>query len=260
MFGASFLKNNVENIFKVFGICDKIFNPVLTVNDLCISYRTINSWETSGLMLRERTNSRNWHKFSFVDFVWLNIVYELRQLGFPLIKIKKLKDYLNEKIDEKTLFEVKRREARISLNSVTLDRLVLLLAEILHNKNHIALLCNKEGGVYIYNEQLVKEERSGIDFGQLEFNNFVSISFTDIIIKYLAKTRIDIIQETGIITPMFLEILIKLRESTIRGLILQLSEEQSVQIDSGLFTKYNDFMNACLRLMLTVKFEIATVV
>ncbi|MFD0749307.1 MerR family transcriptional regulator [Mucilaginibacter calamicampi] len=260
MFGEVFLKDNVENIFKVFGICDKIFNPVLTVNDLGISYRTINSWETSGLMLRERSNSRNWHKFSFVDFVWLNIVYELRQLGFPLSKIKMLKDFLNENIDEKALFEVKRREALISLNSVTLDRLVMLLAEILHNKNHIALLCNKEGGVYIYNEQLIKEDRSAVDLGQLAFNNFVSISFTDIIIKYLNNTRIDVIEETGIVDYRFLEILIALREGTIQGLIFQLPEEKNIQIEPALFNKYHDFRNACLRLMLTVRFDSIVVI
>jgi|GEM_PF-3456591 len=255
MFGEVFLKSNVENIFNAFGICDKISKPLLTVNDVGISYRTINNWEANGLMLSERANSRNWHKFSFIDFVWLNIVFELRQLGFPLTKIKKLKDFLSENIDEDSLLSVKRPEARIFLNNTNLNRLVLLLAEIMYNKNHIALLCNKEGGFYVYNEQLVKEDKSGLDLSQFQFSNFVSVSLTDIIIKYLVSAKLEIIRETKIISEVFLATLDKLRKKKTKQLMFQMSEPEVLLFHSGQTRTYDEFVIAAVRLILTLKFQ-----
>ncbi|MDB4922051.1 MerR family transcriptional regulator [Mucilaginibacter sp.] len=255
MFGEVFLKNNIENIFNAFGICDDIFKPSLTVNDLCISYRTINNWEANGLMLTGRKNSRDWHKFSFVDFIWLNIVFELRQLGFPLKKIQKLKAFLSENIDDESIFAIKRLEARVFLTNTNLNRLVLLLAEILYNKNHIALLCNKAGGFYIYNEQQVKEENSGIDLSKFLFSNFVSVSLTDIIIKYLLNVKLEIIESSRIIDGSFLTILTRLRNKELNQLTFQLNDCENIQVHKQLFKNYDEFVNASIRLILTFKFE-----
>ncbi len=255
MFSENFLSDQVENIFNAFGICDKIFKSVLTVNDLGISYRTINSWETSGLMLTERPNSRNWHKFSFVEFAWLNIIFELRQLGFPITKIKVLKEFLSETIDNKVLLEVKRKEARISLNSTNLNRLVLLLAELLYNKTHIALLCNKEGSFYVYNELLVREEKEALDFSQFQFNNFVSVSLTDIIIKYLVNVRFEIISDSKIVDQKYYPILLGLRNKEIQQLCFKIDEEQEIALDPAMFRNYDEFMLAGIRLILTLQFK-----
>ncbi len=255
MFGEVFLKNNIENIFNAFGICDDIFKPALTVNDLCISYRTINNWEANGLMLKGRKNSRDWHKFSFVDFIWLNIVFELRQLGFPLKKIQKLKAFLSENIDDESLFAIKRLEARVFLTNTNLNRLVLLLAEILYNKNHIALLCNKAGGFYIYNEQQVKEDNSSIDLSKFLFSNFVSVSLTDIILKYLLNVRLEVIESSKIIDDAFLTILTRLRNEELDQLTFQLGDCENIEVQKQLFKNYDEFVNAAIRLILTLKFE-----
>jgi len=255
MFGQVFMKDNIENIFNAFGICDKIFKPVLTVNDLCISYRTINNWEANGLMLTERTNDRSWHKFSFIDFTWLNIVFELRQLGFPLTKIRKVKDFLNENIDDDSIFEVKRKEARLFLENKNLSRLVLLLAEIMYNKNHIALLCNKDGSIHIYNEQLVKEEKQNFDFGKFQFNNFVSVSLTDIIIKYLSECSLEVIIDSKIANTTTADILGRLREKEIDSIIFRINDNDSLPISRDLFDDYGMFEKSVIRLILTLKFE-----
>ena len=125
MFGEEFQKDTVENIFNVFGICNGVFEPQLTASDLGISYRTINNWEANDLMLSERINKSGWRKFTFVDYVWLNIVLELRNLGFPLPKILKLKDFLNEAIDDDSIFAVKRMEARVFHKDDKINRLIL---------------------------------------------------------------------------------------------------------------------------------------
>ncbi len=259
MFGDVFQKDSVENIFNAFGVCDKIFKPMLTVNDMGISYRTINNWEANGLMLQERSSNRNWHKFSFVDFIWLNIVFELRQLGFPITKIKKLKDFLNEIIDDDCLLEVKRKEAWIFLNNSSLNRLILLLAEIMHNKNHIALLCNKNGDFYIYNEQEVKDDKFNLDISKFQFNNFVSVSLTDIIIKYLIGQKLEIIQESKILDERALELLTKLRTTHVTEVRFKINGQDELLIDAAVFDQHADFVVAIVRMILTLHYQEAFV-
>lgn len=255
MFGEVFQKESIENIFNAFGLCDGIYKPILKVNDLGISYRTINNWEANDIMLSERSNNRDWHKFSFVDYVWLNLVQELRHLGFPLSKIKMLKEFLNVIIDEEALYSIERRESRVHSKSIHLSRLVLLLADIIFNKNHIALLCNKEGGFYIYNDQHVKEGRSGVDLSQFQFNNFISISLTDVIIKFLLNVKIEAIEESKILDNELLSLVMAVRNHEVSQLVFYLNDDEKIQIETSLFTQHEEFIVASIRLLLTQKFN-----
>jgi DNA-binding transcriptional MerR regulator len=60
------------------------------------SYRTINSWSEAGLLLEEEDRNNGWRKFSILDLVWLEILKELRAIGFGLEKLQVLKKCLFE--------------------------------------------------------------------------------------------------------------------------------------------------------------------
>lgn len=69
-------------------------NKKYKVSDTDETYRVINSWSDSGLLLDEEKRNNGWRKFSLLDLLWLQIIKELRTLGLGLDKIKNLKDYL----------------------------------------------------------------------------------------------------------------------------------------------------------------------
>src|SRR2546421_3578374 len=45
------------------------------------SYRQINSWDKYGLIDIDRQGAE-WRKYSIMDSIWLNIIYELRCFGY----------------------------------------------------------------------------------------------------------------------------------------------------------------------------------
>lgn len=59
-----------------------------------VTYRQVNSWEEQGLLTIER-EEREWRKFSIIEAVWLKIISELRDFGFPIEKIKVTKESLS---------------------------------------------------------------------------------------------------------------------------------------------------------------------
>lgn len=64
-----------------------------------VTYRQLNSWEEQDLLTIKRKD-KSWRKFSIMEAVWLKIVSELREFGFPIEKIKVTKEslsYLNKK-------------------------------------------------------------------------------------------------------------------------------------------------------------------
>lgn len=71
---------------------------VYTLKDLAIkSSRVLNHWDKQGLLLTTRDSHEEWRKFSFIDVVWINIITELREFGYPIPKIKKIKAKLLSK-------------------------------------------------------------------------------------------------------------------------------------------------------------------
>ncbi len=64
------------------------------VNLSTVTYRQLNSWEEHDLLTIDREN-REWRKFSLMDAIWVRIVRDLREFGYPLEKIKTAKESLS---------------------------------------------------------------------------------------------------------------------------------------------------------------------
>ena len=79
---------------------DKTFGP----KDLGISYRTIVHWDEKGLLSNEepKKEPNKWREFSFVEMIWIDLVEEIRSLGYTLPQMTLLKKKLFDpyKMDE----------------------------------------------------------------------------------------------------------------------------------------------------------------
>lgn len=60
-----------------------------------VTYRQLNSWDEQGLLPNTREGGKGWRKFSIMDAIWIKIIHELREFGFPLEKIKAAKESLS---------------------------------------------------------------------------------------------------------------------------------------------------------------------
>lgn len=71
------------------------------------TYRTINHWSSVGLVDDdEKSRGKGWRNFSLIDLVWIAVIAELRNFGFPLKNIRVTKEFL---------FSGKKTESKSSL-------------------------------------------------------------------------------------------------------------------------------------------------
>lgn len=63
-----------------------------SIKDTGLTYRTISSWSQEGLIDHFQNSDGKWHKFSFTELIEILIYKELREFGFSLDKIKKVKE------------------------------------------------------------------------------------------------------------------------------------------------------------------------
>lgn len=82
-----------EDAVGVVEYMDRYTTRRFYIGDTGINRKTLNDWENNGLLPYEYTGD-GWRKFSFVEWVWLECIIELRQLGVSLEKIKDLKKLL----------------------------------------------------------------------------------------------------------------------------------------------------------------------
>lgn len=59
--------------------------------DLNLSYRTINHYDSKGLLLSERSNDSSWRTYNAVEVIWLSLIIILREFGITIKNIQKLK-------------------------------------------------------------------------------------------------------------------------------------------------------------------------
>jgi hypothetical protein len=62
-----------------------------TVGDSGISYRVISHWGDNNILPDGISKAKGWHKFSFIELVWLKTVTHLRDFGFSLKRIAAIK-------------------------------------------------------------------------------------------------------------------------------------------------------------------------
>ncbi len=59
-----------------------------------ITHRTINHWDTIGLISDDRKDKQKWRKFNVLELVWIHIIKELRKFDFSNKKILNVKKSL----------------------------------------------------------------------------------------------------------------------------------------------------------------------
>lgn len=69
------------------------------IKDLPMTYRTINHWESLGLIDCDRKEGTEWREFSVMDRLWLYTIEALREFGLSLDRVKNAKNIFFSPID-----------------------------------------------------------------------------------------------------------------------------------------------------------------
>lgn len=163
-------------------IGEVLFKDQFQLSDIGLTPKTAFDWTNYGIYLRER-DSKYRRSYNGIEYVWLRMVKDLREIGLPVKAIQKVRDYLLTKIDLVEYFnnlndpedeqwqelsvELKRvfrsgdkAVALVNKKRVNLleTRLAVIIFSSILGKMDTHLLITKEGECLIYDES-PKEDR-----------------------------------------------------------------------------------------------------
>ena len=136
---------------KTFKLLDAIRQKKNTTIDTTIPPRTINYWTEVGVLDKSTLQESNkWHKFSFVDIVFIHIASKLRGFGMGLENIK------NAKLGLYRLVSLTDENGNIVFKTpLCILESAILLAYTLKNHGNIYLLIDNSGhATYMTEESL----------------------------------------------------------------------------------------------------------
>lgn len=138
--------------------------------------RQVNSWDEYGLLDIGR-EGKEWRKYSIMDSVWLNIIYELRVLGIPIDIIRMVKQSLEQGGD---LFDT------------PMPLLEFCIYKAFSHHFHIVLLVFSDGSAYpiTYNQYFYNVYNQ-------ELKNHVLIDLTEMLKRNFESNKKTLINKIG---------------------------------------------------------------
>ena len=199
-------------------LAEYINSPLFTTKDLGISRKNINYWDREGLLLSSRSKGETWRSYTFVDYVWLNIVDELRYLGCPIQVIKDLKSVLVNPIPIVEVYKLMQQHPELyknlknmegieefesfikladfsnteivkELDKIPYDLLRILIGDALGFRVHIALAVFSDGYcIPIYTNAKLAYKES--DLNDLTYGSYARISLSAIIWEFISDEKL----------------------------------------------------------------------
>lgn len=151
-------------------ISEMINNRATAIKINIASYRQLNSWDQYGLIDIEREGSE-WRKYSILDAVWVNIIYELRCFGFTIEQLKTVKTTLEGGSD--------KVKSQMPLLEFSVYRAMM-------EKEHILLLAFSDGSaIPVPYDQF----KMNIIYGEMK--NHIQIDL-NVILQRIFKNNVDL--------------------------------------------------------------------
>ena len=251
-FEEFFDSKSLDKLAELYGIITK---ESLSVKDTGINYRVINHWDEMGLIRFARKSTEGYRKFSFVDFVWIKVVNELREFGVKLPDIKKITTDLYEPLPMKEFLEnfaqnlsilneyegkeelidfIKSGEYKDADYSLfQFNYLQVLIAEAIATRKPISIFLFKNGEWFPF-----IHEREGLYPEELlykkEYASHIAVSLTDIIFRHIVEDELTMYLEgIHIFTDNELSVIKILKDEDYNKITVYLKEGEPIEISQG---------------------------
>lgn len=202
----------VENIERVFGLCEQVLERRWSVSDVDIPYRWINYWDRERLLMDIEREGTSWRKFSFIDYVWVRIVCELRAFGLSFDAIRRVKETLAAPLPFEPELALRKTPERSAYNV-----LLLLIAEAVMTKAPIRLLVRSDGETLLFNES--QAGLYGPELDRFRAAPHLCVPLTGMLGEIIRRNAIDfIVPKIPLLSAPEVEVLTLLREGRLTAL------------------------------------------
>jgi DNA-binding transcriptional MerR regulator len=210
----------------------------LSAKDTGVNYRVISHWDEKGIIRFSRENKEANRKFSFIDFVWIKVVNELRSFGVSLPIIQKIASEIYEPLPMKELFEsfVNHLDAVKDLEGegkeeflnffksgeyktadygslpFKFNYLQILITEAIATRKSVSLIVFSDGQWFPFikeNEHLYTKDQ----LYKKDFHSQVRVNITDLIFKFIIEDYlIEYLDGLHMFTPQERKLLYYIKE------------------------------------------------
>ncbi len=199
--------SNLESVVELY---ERLTTPLFFIKEINLPYRNVIHWDRQGLLGLNRENESEWRKYSFVDFVWLKMISELRQIGVSLSAIQHVKNTLHQKVSFDWLAEALRQrpdlveklpdeEVKSKLNNDLSSHeyagevsvLALMIVEVILKKELVAVVVYPDGNNLIWYEHK-KEYYTSEELSKKMLDSHAYVSVNRIINNFLSDPKLDI--------------------------------------------------------------------
>ena len=142
-------------------LLEKLHQRTLIVKDTGISNRVIRNWQQEGLIDEFRGDKAQWRKFSLIEVLWISIIGELRNIGFNIPLLKKVKEQL---------FLLSGKDFPVQHKLSVFEQHII---EVIVFYEPAFLLIDKDGQVNIYSDETYFES---LKKGDLHFHQVISLN------------------------------------------------------------------------------------
>jgi DNA-binding transcriptional MerR regulator len=182
------------------------------LKDTGIQYRSVNHWESQNLLSSEAGIQGKRRKFTFIEYMWLQVVSELRTIGLPIPLLKKVKDEIfqtvsaqgvldllksNPELLDKLPDDETKAELAALLQAGSLDESIagkgasffeLFICETVINKIPLSLVIFSDGYWFPWYEDKI-ELYSKEDIEKKAYGTHVTVSLSKIIKDFLVDEK-----------------------------------------------------------------------
>jgi DNA-binding transcriptional MerR regulator len=247
-----FLKSEHVNHFPE--LCSNLLEKRFTASQAGITHRWITYWDKEGLLF-SKTEKEKWRKFSFIEYVWLRIIRELRKYHISIKIIRNLKNallteyHLVDLLDSKDVVDIVisrvpdhlKDEVRNYLKNkdqikkefpaeffsilylFTLDAIVL--------KSHIALLVNQGGEFIPFKENYIEKYQEITGYYEFIHKSYVSVSITEIVSDFIKGRDLKTTShQMALLTDKEAEIIRLIREEKLSSLKIRFDKNHQIDL------------------------------
>jgi DNA-binding transcriptional MerR regulator len=230
---------DTKSLDKLAELYELLNEEKLSAKDTGVNYRVISHWDDKGIIRFSRENKEANRKFSFVDFMWIKVVNELRSFGIQIPMIKKIADDIYEPLPMKEMimhfadcmdevvkdYEADGKEEFLNFFKsgeyktadydslpFSFSYLHILITEAIATRKSVSLIVFNDGEWFPFikeNEHLYPKEL----LYKKEFSSQVRVNITDLIFKFIVEDYlIEYLDGLHLFTPQERKLLYYIKE------------------------------------------------
>jgi DNA-binding transcriptional MerR regulator len=233
---------DTKNLDKLAELHELLSEEKLSAKDTGVNYRVINHWDEKGIIRFSREKKVSNRKYSFVDFIWIKVVNELRSFGVSLPVIQKIAEEIYTPLPLKDVFENfaqnltsnkdmfkdfegedkegfleffnsgEYKTADLDTFPIKFNFLQLLITEVIASRKSVALIVFSTGEWFPFikdNEHLYPSEL----LYKKEFHSQVRVNITNLIFNFILEDYlIEYLNGLHLFTPQERKLLYYIKE------------------------------------------------